>query len=86
MQGKFVEYFGEGAASLSVPDRATISNVALEYGATMASSRSTTPRSISRQDRPHEGGGRGLLEAYFRAQGLFGMPAAGAIDYSQTPS
>src|SRR5258705_3311297 len=32
--GKFVEYFGEGAASLSVPDRATIGNMAPEYGAT----------------------------------------------------
>ena len=33
--GKFVEFFGEGAASLSVPDRATIGNMAPEYGATM---------------------------------------------------
>ena len=33
--GKFVEFFGEGAASLAVPDRATIANMAPEYGATM---------------------------------------------------
>ncbi|MDV7400238.1 aconitase family protein, partial [Arthrospira platensis SPKY1] len=33
--GKFVEFFGEGAASLSLPDRATIANMAPEYGATM---------------------------------------------------
>ena len=33
--GKFVEFFGEGTASLSVPDRATIGNMAPEYGATM---------------------------------------------------
>src|ERR671932_993235 len=33
--GKFVEYFGEGAASLSLADRATIANMAPEYGATM---------------------------------------------------
>ena len=33
--GKFVEFFGEGTASLAVPDRATIANMAPEYGATM---------------------------------------------------
>src|SRR5215468_1770595 len=33
--GKFVEFFGEGTASLTVPDRATIANMAPEYGATM---------------------------------------------------
>src|SRR5216110_2713847 len=33
--GKFVEFFGEGAASLPVPDRATVANMAPEYGATM---------------------------------------------------
>jgi len=32
--GKFVEFFGEGVFGLSVPDRATISNMAPEYGAT----------------------------------------------------
>jgi aconitate hydratase len=33
--GKFVEFYGEGVRSLSLPDRATISNMAPEYGATM---------------------------------------------------
>jgi aconitate hydratase len=33
--GKFVEFHGDGAASLSIPDRATIGNMAPEYGATM---------------------------------------------------
>ncbi len=33
--GKFVEFYGEGAASLTLPDRATIGNMAPEYGATM---------------------------------------------------
>jgi len=33
--GKFVEYFGEGLSSMSLPDRATIANMAPEYGATM---------------------------------------------------
>jgi aconitate hydratase len=61
--GKFVEFFGEGTASLSVPDRATIGNMAPEYGATMGCFRSTSapsntsraraaPRPRSRPSRP----------------------------------
>jgi aconitate hydratase len=82
--GKFVEFFGAGAASLSVPDRATIGNMAPEYGATMgffAVDDKTvdylvkTGRTAAEID---------AFEAYFRAQGLFGMPGPGAIDYSQT--
>ena len=75
--GKFVEFFGEGAASLSVPDRATIGNMAPEYGATMGffpvddktiDYLRDTGRTRSRDRRV-----RGLLQA----QGLFGMPRAG---------
>ena len=82
--GKFVEFFGEGTASLPVPDRATIGNMAPEYGATMGffpvdektvDYLITTGRTQQEVD---------LFEAYYRAQGLFGMPKAGAIDYSQT--
>ena len=82
--GKFVEYFGEGAASLAVPDRATIGNMAPEYGATMGffgvddktidylvKTGRTTPEVEA-------------VEAYFRAQEMFGTPKAGSIDYSQT--
>src|SRR5437773_2551080 len=82
--GKFVEFFGEGAASLPVPDRATIGNMAPEYGATMgffAVDDKTVDylKNTGRTEQEID-----AFEAYFRAQGLFGMPAAGAIDYSQT--
>jgi aconitate hydratase len=80
--GKFVEFYGEGAASLPLPDRATIANMAPEYGATMGffppdnesvSYLRMTGRSEEAVDR---------FEKYFRAQQLFGMPKKGAIDYS----
>ncbi|GAB4465759.1 MAG: aconitate hydratase AcnA [Burkholderiaceae bacterium] len=80
--GKFVEFFGEGTASLSVPDRATIANMAPEYGATMG----FFPVDAKTIDY-FEGTGRtreeiAAFESYFKAQGLFGVPQAGAIDYS----
>src|SRR5205823_9399704 len=82
--GKFVEFFGEGAASLPVPDRATIGNMSPEYGATMgffAVDDKTIDylKNTGRTEQEID-----ALEAYFRAQGLFGTPPAGAIDYSQT--
>jgi aconitate hydratase len=81
--GKFVEFFGEGAASLAVPDRATLGNMAPEYGATMGF--------FPVDERTVEyfrGTGRTSEEierftAYFKAQGMYGMPKAGDIDYSQ---
>ncbi|MFT3780208.1 MAG: aconitate hydratase [Ottowia sp.] len=81
--GKFVEFFGEGTRTLSLPDRATIGNMAPEYGATMGFF-PVDERTIEY----FEGTGRTkaeieAFEAYFRAQGLFGVPKAGAIDYSQ---
>jgi aconitate hydratase len=80
--GKFVEFFGEGTASLAVPDRATIGNMAPEYGATMGFF-PVDEKTVAY----FEGTGRtpdeiAAFEAYFRAQGLFGVPKAGAIDYS----
>jgi aconitate hydratase len=80
--GKFVEFFGEGTASLAVPDRATIGNMAPEYGATMGFF-PVDEKTIAY----FEGTGRtadeiAAFEAYFRAQGLFGVPKAGDIDYS----
>src|SRR5258708_6711563 len=82
--GKFVEFFGEGAASLPVPDRATIGNMAPEYGATMgffAVDDKTIDYLVNTGRTEQE---IDALEAYFRAQGLFGTPAAAAIDYSHT--
>ncbi len=82
--GKFVEFFGEGTASLAVPDRATIGNMAPEYGATMGffAVDDKTVDYLAKTGRTAEE--IEAFEAYFRAQGLFGIPAAGAIDYSQT--
>ncbi|MGZ5846567.1 MAG: aconitate hydratase, partial [Ramlibacter sp.] len=81
--GKFVEFFGEGTRTLSVPDRGTIANMAPEYGATMG----FFPVDEKTIDY-FRGTGRSkeeidALEAYFRAQGLFGIPLAGELDYSQ---
>jgi len=81
--GKFVEFFGEGTASLALPDRATIANMAPEYGATMG----FFPVDERTLDY-FKGTGRTkkeieAFEAYFRAQKLFGVPKRGDIDYSQ---
>ena len=81
--GKFVEFFGEGTRSLAVPDRATIGNMAPEYGATMGFF-PVDEKTIEY----FEGTGRTkaeieAFEAYFKAQGMFGVPRAGEIDYTQ---
>ncbi len=81
--GKFVEFFGEGTESLSLTDRATIANMAPEYGATMG----FFPVDEATIEYFH-GTGRtkaeiDAFEAYFKAQGLFGIPKAGEIDYSK---
>ena len=81
--GKFVEFYGTGAAALPVVDRATIANMAPEYGATMGffpidAECSNYLRATGRAEE-HVA----LYEAYYQAQGLWGIPAAGAIDYSQ---
>jgi aconitate hydratase len=82
--GKFVEFFGEGAASLTVQDRATIGNMSPEYGATMGffAVDDRTVDYLVKTGRTKEE--IEAFEAYYRAQGLFGMPKPGAIDYSQT--
>ncbi|MFM7522554.1 MAG: aconitate hydratase AcnA, partial [Betaproteobacteria bacterium] len=81
--GKFVEFFGEGTASLSLTDRATIANMAPEYGATMG----FFPVDEATIDYFH-GTGRtaaeiDAFEAYFKAQNLFGIPKKGQIDYTK---
>ncbi|HJZ78789.1 MAG TPA: aconitate hydratase [Pyrinomonadaceae bacterium] len=80
--GKFVEFHGEGAASLSVTDRATIANMSPEYGATMGyfPPDEETCAYLKATGRPDE-----QVEAvrnYFQAQGMFGMPKAGECEYS----
>ncbi|WP_133646639.1 aconitate hydratase AcnA [Paraburkholderia flava] len=81
--GKFVEFFGEGTKSLSLPDRATIGNMAPEYGATMG----FFPVDEKTIDY-FKGTGRteaeiSAFEKYFKAQGLFGIPKDGQIDYTK---
>ncbi|MGB1582365.1 MAG: aconitate hydratase [Solirubrobacterales bacterium] len=80
--GKFVEFYGPGAESLSVPDRATISNMAPEYGATMGffpfDDRSVEYMRLTGREEAHIE----TVANYFRAQGLYGMPMAGDCEYS----
>ncbi len=80
--GKFVEFFGEGTAALTLPDRATIANMAPEYGATMGffpvdDVTVSFMRNTGRTDEELD-----AFESYFKAQGLFGIPKMGQIDYS----
>jgi aconitate hydratase len=81
--GKFVEFFGEGTRSLSLPDRATIGNMAPEYGATMG----FFPVDEKTIDY-FKGTGRtdaeiSAFENYFKAQNLFGIPKEGDIDFTK---
>jgi aconitate hydratase A / 2-methylisocitrate dehydratase len=80
--GKFVEFFGAGTAALTVPDRATIANMAPEYGATMGyfPVDDVTVDYMRYTGRSEEE--VGALQSYFKAQGLYGIPQAGQIDYS----
>ncbi|HEV3467815.1 MAG TPA: aconitate hydratase AcnA, partial [Pyrinomonadaceae bacterium] len=80
--GKFVEFHGEGASSIPVADRATIGNMAPEYGATMGffpvdektcEYLLTTGRTEEQVE---------TVRGYYQAQGLFGIPRAGEVDYS----
>jgi aconitate hydratase len=80
--GKFVEFFGEGASALTLPDRATLANMAPEYGATMGffPVDEVTVQFMKNTGRTADE--VAAFEAYFKAQGLFGIPKAGSIDYS----
>lgn len=80
--GKFVEFHGEGAASLSVTDRATIANMSPEYGATMGyfppdEETCLYLKATGRSDKQIE-----AVRNYFTAQGMFGIPRQGECDYS----
>jgi aconitate hydratase len=81
--GKFVEFYGPGAASLPLPDRATIANMAPEYGATMGyfpvdAESVNYLKATGRTKEQVE-----AFESYFKAQKLFGIPTkADGIIYS----
>ncbi len=82
--GKFVEFFGEGAASLPVTDRATVANMAPEYGATMGffpvDEESCRYLLATGRTREHVD----TFRNYYTAQGLFGVPRKGDCDYTET--
>lgn len=80
--GKFVEFFGDGTKSLSLPDRATIANMAPEYGATMGffpvdGATIDYFKSTGRSDEEIS-----MFQSYFEAQKLYGTPLKGEIDYT----
>lgn len=82
--GKFVEFHGEGAKQLSLADRATISNMAPEYGATMGffpiDEKSLEYLRLTGRDESKIS----LIKDYLSEQGLFGIPEKGAISYTKT--
>lgn len=82
--GKFVEFFGEGAASLSLQDRATVANMAPEYGATIGffpmDEHCSDYLLATGRSEEHVA----TFENYYKAQELWGMPHLGDIDYTDT--
>lgn len=80
--GKFVEFYGPGAVALSLPDRATIANMAPEYGATMGffpvdGETINYLKGTGRDPQHCE-----TVENYFKAQGMFGIPDKGDCEYT----
>ena len=80
--GKFVEFFGEGAAALAATDRATIANMAPEYGATMGffATDDKTLEYFTNTGRSREQ--IETIRAYYSAQQMFGIPKEGEVDYT----
>jgi aconitate hydratase len=81
--GKFVEFFGEGVEALSTPDRATISNMCPEYGATVGFFPSDVEsvgylRATGRDESHLE-----LVTAYLKNQNMLGIPKADEVEYSE---
>ena len=80
--GKFVEFYGEGVEALSLPDRATISNMCPEYGATIGffppDDEAMRYLRLTGRDEAHVQ----LVEGYLKEQTLFGIPKAGEVEYS----
>ena len=80
--GKFVEFYGSGAAALPVVDRATIANMAPEYGATIGFFPIDEESCQYLLSTGRSEAAVGTFRNYYQAQGLFGMPAKGACEYS----
>lgn len=81
--GKFVEFFGEGAASLTVADRATIGNMAPEYGATVGFFPADEKSLQYLEMTGRESEEIALVKDYLVAQNLFGIPKKGEVDYTK---
>ena len=79
---KFVEFFGAGVEALSLPDRATLSNMCPEYGATIGffppDAETMRYLRLTGRDETHVD----MVEAYLKAQGIFGIPCLGEVEYS----
>jgi len=79
---KFVEFFGAGVEALSLPDRATLSNMCPEYGATIGffppDAETLRYLRLTGRDEAHVD----LVESYLKAQGMFGIPRLGEVEYS----
>jgi len=84
--GKFVEFYGDGLANLPLADRATIANMAPEYGATCGifPIDAETLRYLELSGRPASL--IRLVEAYYKEQGMFHAPGAAEAEYSDTLS
>lgn len=84
--GKFVEFYGPGLSSMSLPDRATIANMAPEYGATIGffPVDDETLRFLKRTGRTAEQ--VDLVEQYYKAQGLFRTDDSPELEYTTTLS
>ncbi len=80
--GKFVEFHGEGATSLSVVDRATIANMAPEYGATMGFFPIDEETCIYLKATGRDDAHVAAVRNYYTAQGMFGIPRKGECNYS----
>jgi len=78
---RFVEFYGPGVAHLSVPDRATVSNMCPEYGATAALFPIDEATIAYLRGTGRDPAAVARVEAYARATGLWGSPAPGAIEY-----
>ena len=81
--GKFVEFFGNGVSNLSLPDRATIANMAPEYGATMGFFPIDSNTVIFLKDTGKTVQEVVEFENYYKKQNLFGVPKKGQINYSE---
>ncbi len=81
--GKFVEFFGEGVEALSTPDRATISNMCPEYGATVGFFPSDEKSINYLQATGRDEADLELVTTYLKQQDMYGIPKAGEVEYSE---